>query len=113
MTVKVSVLGYTEDDCWVAHALEMDVIGVGDTWTAALSELKENVRAQVSFAVYRGDESLIFHPAPPRLFKRFKQVREAELRALVKQPRSSSLSHIRSDALSIRRNKPEGKFAVA
>ena len=64
--VKVSVLGYKEHDDWVAHALEMDIIGVGDTWEDALSVLGENIHAQVSFAKYRGDDSLIFQPAPVR-----------------------------------------------
>ena len=73
----ISILGYIEDGYQVAHALEMDVIGVGDTWGEALGELAENIRAQVSFARYREDASLIFQPAPPEMFERFRQARGA------------------------------------
>ena len=59
-SVKVSVLGYIEDGDWVAHALEMDVIGVGDTWKEALEELDGNVQAHISFAKFKKDNSLIF-----------------------------------------------------
>ena len=112
-TVKVSVLGYVEDGHWVAHALEMDVIGVGNDWEGALAELRENICAQVSFARYRGDDSLIFQPAPPRLFKQFRQAREAELRDLVSRTQRKSLCRFRSDDLDIPKNIPEGRYASA
>lgn len=112
-TVKVSVLGYMEDGHWVAHALEMDVIGVGDDWKEALSELKTNICAQVSFARHRGDDSLIFQPAPPGLFKKFKQAREAELRNLVGMTQKKAPVRFRSDDLDIPKNIPEGRYASA
>ena len=70
-TVKVSVLGHKEDGHWVAHALEMDIIGVGDSWQGALAELNGNIRAQVSFARSLGDDSLVFRAAPAHLFRKF------------------------------------------
>ena len=69
----LSVLGYREDGDWVAHALEMDVIGVGDTWEEALSELDGNIHAQIAFAKDLGDDSLIFRPAPAEFFDMFKK----------------------------------------
>jgi len=41
---------YQEDGLWVAHALEMDLLGTGGTETAALRELRSNAEAQLSFA---------------------------------------------------------------
>ena len=41
---------YREDSLWVAHALEMDLIGTGATETAAVRELRSNADAQLSFA---------------------------------------------------------------
>ena len=73
-SVKVSVLGYKEHGDWVAHALEMDLIGVGDTWEEALSELSGSIHTQVSFAKYQGDDSLIFRPAPAEFFERFQAI---------------------------------------
>ena len=112
-SAQVSVLGYLEDGDWVAHALEMNVIGVGDTWEEALSVLDENIRAQVSFAKYRGDDSLIFQPAPAEFFRKFREAREAELRALVSQKRNNLPNFHRSGSLGIPQDIPAGDYAVA
>lgn len=88
--VKISVLGYMENGHWVAHGLEMDVIGVGDSWEDALSELSDNIRAQIFFAKDLGDASLAFRAAPPHLFEEFKQARQAELCALTPLTRGAT-----------------------
>ena len=72
-TVVVCVLGYKEFGRCVAHALEMDLIGVGDSWGEALEVLKGVIDAQIACAKELGDDSMIFSPAPPHLFKRFKE----------------------------------------
>lgn len=111
--VKLSVLGYVEDSYWVAHALEMNVIGVGGTWDEAIEELQENVNAQVSFAKFRGDDSLIFQPAPPELFEKFKEVRMAEVQELLSRKSSVSSGDYRSDDLGISADIPKGDYAIA
>ena len=113
--VVVSVLGYIEDGDWVAHALEMDVIGVGSTWKEALSALDENIQAQVSFAKYRGDDSLIFQPAPAEFFEKFREAQEATLRALVDKRRGqgSLANSPMSGYLPVPKNIPTGDYAAA
>jgi predicted RNase H-like HicB family nuclease len=51
MTLRVVL--YREDGLWVAHSLEMDVIGTGQSREDALAELKGNVEAQLSFARFK------------------------------------------------------------
>ena len=51
MTLRVVL--YREDGLWVAHSLEMDVIGAGQSPEDALAELKGNVEAQLSFARFK------------------------------------------------------------
>ena len=111
--VKVSVLGYIEDGCWVAHALEMDVIGVDDTWEEAIEELHENVQAQVSFAKYREDDSLIFQPAPPEMFEKFKEARMAEVQGFLSQKTARPPTDYRSDDMGIPTDIPKGEYALA
>ena len=60
MCIRDSI--YPEDGLWVAHALEMDVIGTGATEAAALRELRSNVEAQLSFA--KQEQTNPFTPAP-------------------------------------------------
>ena len=100
-TVMVCVLGYVEEGDYVAHALEMDIIGVGDSWEEALEELKGNLEAQVSVAQDLGDDSVLFRPAPAHLFKRFKQAQEAQLRSLVRQPAKRPAHRHRATAIAV------------
>ena len=53
---------YQEDGLWIAHALEMDLLGTGGTETAALRELRSNAEAQLSFA--KQENVNPFLPAP-------------------------------------------------
>ena len=36
---QLNVFGYYEDGLWHAHALEMDIVGMGDSFESACEEL--------------------------------------------------------------------------
>ncbi len=63
--LRLRVVSYKEDGLWVAHCLEMDVIGVGAAVGDALEELKSNIEAQLSFAKFEGIDP--FRPAPEKI----------------------------------------------
>ncbi len=64
-SLRLRAVLYREDGLWVAHALEMDLIGTGATESAALRELRGNVEAQLSFATQEGTNP--FRPAPQEI----------------------------------------------
>ncbi len=64
-SLRLRAVLYLEDGLWVAHALEMDLIGTGATESAALRELRGNVETQLSFAAH--EEMNPFRPAPPEI----------------------------------------------
>lgn len=74
--LDLKVLGYQEDGKWVAHCLEMDLLGHADTFDAALADLRELVEMQVSFAMQKGQHSLLYHPAPVRFFDIYNRLAE-------------------------------------
>ena len=80
--VHISVLGFEEEDQWVAIALEMDLRGYGTTFEEALAELEELVEMQISFSHFKRDPDLIFHPAEPTYWRLYAQVNQYHLRAL-------------------------------
>ena len=80
--VNISVLGFQEGDQCVAIALEMDLRGYGTTFEAALAELQELVEMQVSFAHFKRDPELIFHPAEATYWRLYAQVNQDRLRVL-------------------------------
>lgn len=74
--IFVSILGYREEDEWVALALEMDLRGFGTTFEEAFEQLMSSVEAQISFARYKNEPGLIWHPAEKRYFDVFDRVRK-------------------------------------
>ena len=82
LDVTINVLGYQEDDAWVALALEMDLRGYGETFEDALNELMDCIASQISFAEFKGQPDMVFHPAAPEYYGLFAQVRGDKLRSL-------------------------------
>lgn len=80
--IRISVLGYREDDKWIAHALDMDIIGSADTYEAALEKLEGLISTKVQFAKEKGDASLIFHKAPDKYWHLFDRQRIEQVAAL-------------------------------
>jgi len=68
---KTKVLLYKEGGQFVAHALEMDLLGYGRTRNAAVKELRGLVKAQISFARNMDDDSLLLFPAEREYFERW------------------------------------------
>jgi len=82
-TVNISILGFKEkEDQWVALALEMDLRGYGTTFETALHALEELVDMQFSFAHFKNDPDLIFHPSEPVYWRLYAQANLERLRAL-------------------------------
>lgn len=74
--VFFSILGYREEGEWVALALEMDLRGFGTTFEEALEDLMSSVNAQISFALYKKELNLIWHPAEKKYFDLFDRTRK-------------------------------------
>ena len=75
--VNISVLGYREDDYWVALALEFDLLGHGDTPEEALNSLLGVVTAQIQFAYEKNDPGLMDFPAEQKYFDLFNEARKS------------------------------------
>jgi len=90
-TLRLRAVLYQEDGLWVAHALEMDLIGTGATETAALRELRSNVEVQLSFA--KQEKLNPFRPAPEEIQKLWEENNLAALgmsRSRAKAPARST-----------------------
>ena len=71
-SVTLNVLGVREDETWCAIALEMSLRGYGETFEAALADLKETIIAQVTYAIdHHQTLDHIFMPAEPHYFERY------------------------------------------
>ncbi len=77
--IFLSVLGYREEDEWVALALEMDIRGYGDTFDSAQDDLFDLVNMQIGFALFKKQPSMIFKPSDPKYFMLYQGLREKSI----------------------------------
>jgi len=79
----------TETKDWVAHCLEMDIKGRGDTPEEAMEALKGMVAAQISFAQYLDEPGLLDRPAEEKYFKLFRRLTAQYLRSYPHVPETA------------------------
>src|SRR5580658_8200491 len=90
--VGIRVLTYQEDDEVCAHALELDLVGQAKTEKRALSALHDAICAQISFARFKNDDSLLPFRAPKEFFDRWEVAHEAALRKEMLREKAAELS---------------------
>jgi hypothetical protein len=59
---------YREDDVWLAHCLELDIVAEGASANEALRDALRLCAVQFEFAVEQGDISSAFRAAPPEFW---------------------------------------------
>lgn len=93
--IVLSILGYTEKqegkdgvevEEHVAHCLEMDLKGRGDTFEEAEQALEGMIQAQLSFAKQMNKPGLIYRPADSWYFVRFAELVADFLRSFPRRP---------------------------
>ena len=109
----INVLGYEEDGEWVAHALEMDIVACAETFDEALEELHDLVDMQFSFAAFKGDASLVSHPAPVEYWQILGDLKRQKLDALIAGRESDKRDDYRLGGLPWPQKVVPGKFATA
>jgi predicted RNase H-like HicB family nuclease len=62
---------YKEEGSYVAHCLELDIVGSGGTPEEALKEMRELVEEQISFHFEHGIENKLFRPAPAEYWNKW------------------------------------------
>ncbi|HXO20635.1 MAG TPA: hypothetical protein VOA87_12010 [Thermoanaerobaculia bacterium] len=79
--IALSVLGFQEDEQWVALALEMDLRGYGQTFEEAVDDLRDLVILQIRFALFKDQPEMVWRPAEPVWFQLFAELRSTRLRS--------------------------------
>jgi predicted RNase H-like HicB family nuclease len=71
---------YRDDDCWVAHCLETDVVADGDTPMQAFENLQSLTALQIETAMEEGDLQSIFRQAPSEILSLFAVGQDRQIR---------------------------------
>ncbi len=80
MDIPLRILIYQEDGEWLAHLLEMDLVGSGDNADEAMAELKDAFEAQITFCLQNNVDP--FRPAPQKYFRQWNKIQEDAMRDL-------------------------------
>lgn len=75
--INLRAVVHYEDGFWVAHLLEMDLVGTGTDPDGAVEDLRESFMAQVSFCAQNGINP--FRLAPQDVLNRWNEFAEATL----------------------------------
>jgi len=68
---------YRESDTWLAHCLEMDLIGDGASPEEALKQLSEAISIQIHTSLEHQNMANLFQPADARFFEMFAAGKDA------------------------------------
>lgn len=60
-----------EDEVWLAHCLEMDIVAEGNTPREAVQDLIDLCTFQIETAIEHHDLASVFRPAPPEVWIQF------------------------------------------
>jgi len=69
--LDLRVLMYREDVFWIAHCLETDLVGEGETVAQAMDTLIDISNVQIQAALDEGDLASIFSPAPADVWRMY------------------------------------------
>ncbi|MDZ4684830.1 MAG: type II toxin-antitoxin system HicB family antitoxin [Planctomycetaceae bacterium] len=86
LRIPMQVVFYRDDGQWVAHCLQFDLAGVGDTKADAIALLSEAIDIQIRESLKSGNPRNLFSPADSELFQMFaagQDVAESELRVAI------------------------------
>jgi predicted RNase H-like HicB family nuclease len=79
---------------YIARAIDMDLIGSGDTPNKALIDLKNAIEAQVSFAIQKKAPEIIYFKAEPEYEKRWLEAAKSNIKDLAKGDLAMGIRYI-------------------
>jgi len=81
LRVPIRVVIYQVEGSWVAHCLEFDLLGDGETQEEALERLAQAIRIQVEATRDFGNPANLFSPAEGKYFRMFAAGRDVAAQA--------------------------------
>lgn len=82
LRVPLHVVFYKEFGSWIAHCLEFDLIGDGESKEGALERLGETIALQVEASMEHGNNANLFTPADGKFFEMYAAGRDLIPRTL-------------------------------
>jgi predicted RNase H-like HicB family nuclease len=76
--ISLRIVFYQEDGVWLAHCLEFDLLGDGESRREALESLVEAIHLQIEESLRSNNLANLFTPASGELFELFSAAEDSE-----------------------------------
>jgi len=80
LAMTFNVLIKKEDDIYIAHCLELDIVATADTVNQAKKDIISLIIAQIDYAFSNDNLEHLFHPAPQEVWAEFFSGKEKAIR---------------------------------
>jgi hypothetical protein len=83
---------YEDNNLFVAHVLQLDLVGTGTNKTAAINDLIASLEAQFSYAFENDNMRCLGRPAPPEIWEMFAKTKAKATKRKIPAPKLNSKS---------------------
>jgi predicted RNase H-like HicB family nuclease len=101
LRIPLRAILYREDGVWIAHCLELDLIGDGATQEEALELLSQAILTQVEASIHYQSLHSLFRPAEAKYFEMFAAGRDVAIGTL-KVPAVTTIASVTIEELEAR-----------
>lgn len=77
-SLVLNVLVKREDDNWIGHCLELDIVATSDDINQLKKDMIDLIVAQVDYAFSHDNLEYLFHPAPKEIWMEFYKCKKHE-----------------------------------
>lgn len=88
-----NILVKKEEDLFVAHCLELDIVTTSKNEKEVISDILDLVKAQVNYAFSNDNLVHLFHPAPPEVWEEFYACEKQKEQKITIEPPSEDSPH--------------------
>lgn len=77
-SLTVNVFIKKEDDIWMGHCLELDLVATGSTPTEVKKDMEDLIITQVAYAFSNDNLDHLYRPAPAEVWEEFYKCRQRD-----------------------------------
>ena len=104
LRISLRIVFYQDHGLWIAHCLEFDLLGDGETKEEAARQLMDAIATQVHCFLENRDATSLFSPAPPEIQRMFAAGDEVDCTNQTIEP-----SREQNDAIFLRAHDSRGR----
>jgi len=76
-SITFNILAKKEDNLWIAHCLELDIVATSKTLKVLKKEIVDLIITQINYAFSNNNLKNLYHPAPAEVWKEFYACKES------------------------------------